>query len=68
MRRDADCVEKPVQDIEFSRLRTLVTCGDCPRNHTGLKRVFLHVIHRGRAKIRQSHPFNESTTNDLFIV
>ncbi len=50
MRRDADFVDKPLQDIELSRLPILVTCGDCPRNHTELNRVFLPVTHRGGPK------------------
>ena len=47
MHRAADCVEKPLQDIELSRLPILVTCGACPRNHPGLSRALLPVTHRG---------------------
>ena len=47
MRGAAGCVEKPLQEIDFSRLRILVTCGACPRNHPGLNRVLLPATHRG---------------------
>jgi hypothetical protein len=63
MRRNADCLEKPVQDVssvvrkfgghvtEAGRMKSLDrSSGDCARNHTDLNRVFLPVAHGFRPR------------------